>query len=74
MSLASNVLFHLFNYPRAPYAKSNCLLYSRLYIDSLSSPTNFSQINNFLSVDDFSEDVANLFKNLIRNFKLKVCF
>ena len=50
------------------------MLCSRLYIDPLSSPTNFNQINDFLSVDGFSEDVANLFKNSIRNFKLKVCF
>lgn len=56
--LISNVLFHMFNCSRSDFAKDNCSLCCRLYIDELFQPVNF---NIKIDFDFFSTELKDYF-------------
>ena len=60
--MVSNVLFHLFSCPRSKYAKDSCFSCSRLYVEPLIRPLNFYHIQNFNSIDEFSDDIKTFYK------------
>ena len=60
--MVSNVLFHLFSCPRSKYAKDSCFSCSRLYVEPLIRPLNFYHIQNFNSIDGFSDDIKTFYK------------
>ena len=75
--LVSNVLFHLFTWPRSNYAKNDCSFCSRLYFIPLFCPSNAIelQIDYLLINRFFVDDVKNLFEEYsVDRIRLNICF